>query len=125
MVLDKPAVLVQRTTAPEQSRRLVAAQLTAEDLAARHGRVTVENHVNVIRPTVPAPLLSAETLTRVLATPTMDQVVRAISGSVALSAYELETLPFPSTDVLVEWNKLSGTELDEAVHDAYCPSGMR
>lgn len=125
MVLDKPAVLVQRTTAPEQSRRLVAAQLTAEDLAARHGRVTVENHVNVIRPTVSDPILSADTLTRVLATPTMDQVVRAISGSVALSAYELETLPLPSMEVLIEWNQLSGTDLDEAVHKAYCPPGAR
>ncbi|AEF42733.1 Eco57I restriction-modification methylase domain-containing protein [Hoyosella subflava] len=121
MVLDQPAVLVQRTTAPEQRRRLVAAQLTANDLGARHGRVTVENHVNVVRPIAPRPLLTAETLTRVLGTSTMDQVIRAISGSVAVSAYELEALPFPSTDIVIEWNELSGTELEEAVHNAYCP----
>nr|WP_313315393.1 Eco57I restriction-modification methylase domain-containing protein [Dietzia maris] len=119
MVLDQPAVLVQRTTAPEQSRRLVAAELTSDDLAARHGRVTVENHVNVLRPTLSQPTLDHATLTKVLATRTMDQVVRAISGSVALSAFELESIPMPSEDVVRDWRGLDGADLEAAVAAAY------
>ena len=49
MRLDEPCVLVQRTTAPEQPRRLVAAVLDAETLEAWGGCVVVENHVNVLR----------------------------------------------------------------------------
>ncbi|WP_158633120.1 Eco57I restriction-modification methylase domain-containing protein [Amycolatopsis sp. WAC 01376] len=123
MVLDQPAVLVQRTTAPEQSRRLVAAYLSTEALEARHGRVTVENHVNVLRPTVPDPVLTPEALTRVLATKTMDQVVRSISGSVALSAYELESIPLPRPNIVRTWNDLEGTALEAAIAAAYRPEG--
>jgi adenine-specific DNA-methyltransferase len=123
MVLDEPAVLVQRTTAPEQSRRLVAANLSAAALEARNGRVTVENHVNVLRPTVPNPVLTLTALTRLLGTKTMDQVVRSISGSVALSAYELESIPLPSPNVVRSWNDLEGAALEESVSAAYRPKG--
>lgn len=123
MVLDRPAVLVQRTTAPEQSRRLVAAYLSQEALDGCHGRVTVENHVNVLRPTVPDPVLTYEALTRLLATKTLDQVVRCISGSVAVSAYELESIPLPRRDVVRTWNDLEGADLEAAVAAAYRPLG--
>ncbi|MFJ1595997.1 Eco57I restriction-modification methylase domain-containing protein [Streptomyces sp. NPDC088261] len=119
MVLDKPAILVQRTTAPEQSRRLVAALLSQEALNERNGRVTVENHVNVLRPTVPEPELTHEAMTRLLATKTLDRVVRCISGSVALSAYELESIPLPDRDVVRTWNELEGEALEGAVASAY------
>jgi adenine-specific DNA-methyltransferase len=124
MVLDKPAVLVQRTTAPEQSRRLIAAYLSPEALAARHGRVTVENHVNALRPIVADPVLSNEALTGLLATKTLDQVVRGISGSVALSAYELESIPLPDPDVVRTWNGLEGAALETAVAAAYRPEAI-
>jgi adenine-specific DNA-methyltransferase len=39
-------VLVQRTTAKEQHRRLISAEMPAE-LIAQHGRITVENHLNM------------------------------------------------------------------------------
>ena len=123
MILDKPAVLVQRTTAPEQSRRLVAAYLSQADLDALHGRVTVENHVNVLRPTISDPVLTHESLTRLLATKIMDQVVRCISGSVALSANELESIPLPPPDVVRTWNSLEGPKLEAAVSQAYRPMG--
>jgi adenine-specific DNA-methyltransferase len=121
MVLTEQAVLVQRTTAPEQSRRLVATELTA-DMLNSWGAVVVENHVNVVRPTetVP-PLLDQAALNRVLATKTLDRVLRCLSGSVAVSAYELESLPLPSAKVLREWNPLTGTALEVAVAFAYQP----
>lgn len=119
MTLDIPAVLVQRTTAPEQSRRLVAAHLSRERLELLGGRVTVENHVNVLRPLDDRPILQPQTLVHLLSTRTLDQVVRAISGSVALSAYELESIPLPSAKIVESWNALDGAELESAVADAY------
>ncbi|MGH3870850.1 MAG: Eco57I restriction-modification methylase domain-containing protein [Pseudonocardiaceae bacterium] len=122
MMLTEPAVLVQRTTAPEQSRRLVATDLTSDVLRAWGGAVVVENHVNVVRPaTATPPLLSQATLNRVLATRTLDRVMRCMSGSVAVSAYELESLPLPSAGVLQDWNSLTGTALEAAVASAYRP----
>ncbi|MDQ3485548.1 MAG: SAM-dependent methyltransferase, partial [Actinomycetota bacterium] len=114
-----PAVLVQRTTAPEQARRLVAAELTPQVLADWGGRVIIENHVNVLRPTAATPLLSRATLTRVLSSAPLDRVMRSISGSVAVSAYELESLPLPSATTLADWDKLPGEELEAAISETY------
>jgi adenine-specific DNA-methyltransferase len=122
MVLDEPAVLVQRTTAPEQPRRLVAAPLTWQVLEAWGGRVVIENHVNVVRPvTAPLgePLLDVWHLYRLLSTDPIDRVLRCLSGSVAVSAYELQALPLPSADILREWNELDGEQLERAVAAAY------
>lgn len=121
--LQEPAILVQRTTAPEQSRRIVAVEVTDEDLASFGGRVVVENHLNVLRPTVDHPLLSRATLARLLGTATFDRLMRCISGSVAVSAYEIETMPLPAIEVLSSWEELSGAALERAVADAYRPKG--
>ncbi len=119
MTLNEPAVLVQRTTAPEQSRRLVPAELTLEKLLELGGSVVVENHVNVLLPTMPLPLLSRGTVARVLATQTLDRVMRCLSGTVAVSSYELAALPLPDAEVLTSWEDLSGDELESAVAKAY------
>ena len=119
LVLKGPAVLIQRTTAPEQVRRLVVADLSPETLQDWGGRLVVENHVNVLRPTVEEPLLKRETLAAVLATDPLDRVTRSLAGSVAVSAYELESLPFPDARTLCCWNSLSGADLAQAVASAY------
>jgi adenine-specific DNA-methyltransferase len=121
MILDQPAVLVQRTTAPEQHRRLVAAELSARDLAMWGGRVVIENHVNVIRPVGEEQSLRLQTLNAVLATDTLDRIVRCMSGSVAVSAYELESLPLPDDEVLARWNAMTSDELRRAVAAQYDP----
>lgn len=119
MTLTEPAVLVQRTTAPEQIRRLVPAELTAEKLSELGGSVVVENHVNVLRPTILAPLLSRAAVARVLATRTLDRVMRCLSGTVAVSSYELAALPLPSAEILASWEGLYDEELERAVAKAY------
>jgi adenine-specific DNA-methyltransferase len=119
LVLKSPAILVQRTTAPEQARRLVVADLSAEALQDWGGRLVVENHVNVLRPAIKEPLLKREVLAAVLATDTLDRVTRSLAGSVAVSAYELESLPLPGAPVLSKWNSLSGDQLIETVASAY------
>jgi adenine-specific DNA-methyltransferase len=121
LVLDECALLVQRTTAPEQARRIVAAPLSAATLATWGGQVVVENHVNVLRPTALAPLLSQDLLTRLFASPTIDRVARCLSGSVALSAFELEALPLPDGATLSRWEKLTDVALEKAIVKAYRP----
>ncbi|MGH3974020.1 MAG: Eco57I restriction-modification methylase domain-containing protein [Pseudonocardiaceae bacterium] len=119
ILLTEPAILVQRTTAPEQSRRLVSVRLTAEQLDQWGGAVVVENHVNVLRSATVEPLVSIDTLELLLATEVFDRVMRSMSGSVAVSAYELESIPLPSADVLASWRELSGPELEVAVKSAF------
>ena len=48
VVTDVPCVLLQRTTAKEQCRRLTAAELPAAFIE-EHGAVVVENHLNMIQ----------------------------------------------------------------------------
>jgi len=120
MVQDEPAVLVQRTTAPEQTRRLVVADLSPAVLAEWGGGIVVENHVNVLRP-VQQPAVPRATLARVLATPTLDRVMRSIAGSVAVSAYELAALRFPPAEQVAAWGELDDDALAAAVAEAYRP----
>lgn len=122
MVLREPAVLVQRTTAPEQTRRLVAAYLDEATLAAWGGAVAVENHVNVIRSDEDDPLVNGRTLTRLLGTDTLDRVLRCLSGSVAVSAYELAALPLPGADTLGELDALDNRAFERRVAAAYSPA---
>ncbi|UGB34508.1 hypothetical protein LQ938_11585 [Microbacterium sp. cx-55] len=117
--LGNPCILVQRTTAPEQSRRLVAVELTDAALAELGGGVVVENHVNVLRENEKEPLVSRSLLTRLLSTETLDKLVRCISGSVALSAYELESIPLPDAQTLALWEKLDASTLKQEVERTY------
>lgn len=122
MLLDDPAVLIQRTTSPEQQRRLVCVELTPELLRQWGGKIVVENHVNVLRPIwSDDQLLSRADLTAILSTRTIDRLLRCVSGSVAVSAYELESLPLPDGAILRTWKNLRGEELERAVAAAYQP----
>lgn len=104
LVVTRPCVLVQRTTAKEQPRRLIAAELPAE-LIRKHGGVVIENHLNMvsaseasnIEPAVVAALLNSEVV---------DQLFRCMNGSVAVSAFELESLPIPGAGDLARLEEL-------------------
>lgn len=123
LLLDEPAVLVQRTTATEQHRRVVCIELTSETLQEWGGAVVVENHVNVIRPARGRKLLlSRGLLAALLSTRTIDRLTRCVSGSVALSAYELESLALPAHELLASWEGLRGDDLERAVAAAYRPA---
>ena len=94
LITRAPCVLLKRTTAKEQSRRLVAAELPTE-FGAKHGGVVVENHLNVIRPCKVQPEVSIGVMAVLFNSNLVDQIFRCINGSVAVSAYELEALPLP------------------------------
>lgn len=100
LVDTRASILVQRTTSKEQARRIIAAVMP-QDFIDRFGGAVVENHLNRIVPTtlVP-PAIRPETLAVVLNTEVVDRAFRCISGSVAVSAYELNAIPLPSIDAL-------------------------
>ena len=106
LAVDTPCVLLQRTTAKEQARRLIAACLPASFLEAHEGSVVVENHLNMIRPTVKNPTILPDVVAAFLNSAAADRVFRCVSGSVAVSAYELEALPLPAPEELVRLKRL-------------------
>ena len=105
VMTDFPCVLLQRTTAKEQCRRLIAAELPAEFLE-EHGAVAVENHLNMIKPIDDAPCVAPSVLAFLLNSEVVDKVFRCINGSVAVSAYELEALPLPAPADMEEIERL-------------------
>jgi adenine-specific DNA-methyltransferase len=106
LIATSSCVLVQRTTAKEQARRIIATVLPAE-IVRRHGGAVVENHLNMVRPVKGPPAVAPEVLAAFLNSAIVDQAFRCLSGSVAVSAYELEALPLPPPTAL--------RELDEAL----------
>ena len=118
LLVEEPCVLVQRTTAKEQQRRLIAAELPA-DFVEDHGGVVVENHLNMIRPAcdakVPPGVVAAVLNSRIA-----DQLFRCMNGSVAVSAFELEALPLPSASALEKLKRLVTIGADRTLIDAEC-----
>ncbi len=118
LVTDSPCVLVQRTTAKEQCRRLIAAELP-ESFLAEHGAVVVENHLNMVRSLDGHGEVSPAVLAAVLNSDVADQLFRCINGSVAVSAYELKALPLPPAERTEEIERLVASKAErEAVERA-------
>jgi adenine-specific DNA-methyltransferase len=118
LLVQFPCVLVQRTTAKEQARRLIAAELPS-DFVKEHGGVVVENHLNMVRASgatdVPPSVVAAILNSRVV-----DEVFRCMSGSVAVSAFELEALPLPRRAALGALEQLINERADRALIEAEC-----
>jgi hypothetical protein len=117
LICNKSVVLVQRTTAKEQNRRLLSCVLPQAFIDQWNG-VVVENHVNIIHPVTEEPKVSLEVLMLLLNSQVVDRIFRCLSGSVAVSATELHALPLPPIEKLEELEALldrnhSSTELKE------------
>ncbi|MGP4024358.1 hypothetical protein [Actinomadura sp. 3N407] len=123
LVLDRPAVLVQRTTAPEQPRRLLATALDSRSLASWGGRVSVENHVNVLTADPQLALapakLSPRLLTALLSSEAADRLYRCLTGSVAVSAYELSALPLPPPKTIALLGEVADELLQKEIACVY------
>lgn len=120
LLVDKPCVLLQRTTSKEQARRLVAAELPQAFLDKHGGAVTVENHLNMVVPTGPTPSVDTAALAAFLNSSIADRVFRCISGTVAVSAYELEAMPLPPPWTMKELSLLLSGPHTRAQIDEYC-----
>ncbi|MGQ0561386.1 MAG: HsdM family class I SAM-dependent methyltransferase [Gemmatimonadota bacterium] len=101
LVTRESCVLVQRTTATEQRRRLIAAVLPGT-FVADHGGVVVENHPNIVRGGSPLFPLDLEAVAVFLNSNVADALLRCISGSVAISAFEIEQMPIPTRGILTD-----------------------
>lgn len=112
-------VLLQRTTAKEQHRRLIAAALPA-DFLDRHGAVVIENHLNMLRPVQDRPPVPSDVLAAFLNSAAADRAFRCVSGSVAVSAYELESLPLPAAADLDGLARLVGRRASRDRIEAEC-----
>lgn len=99
-LVTTPCLLLQRTTAKEQDRRLISAVLPASIIKA-HGAVAVENHLNMILAAKPKPAVPMKVLSAFFASETADRVVRCINASVALSASEIEAMPLPPPAAII------------------------
>lgn len=99
LVTRQSCVLLQRTTAKEQNRRLLSAVIPQEFIND-HGGVVVENHLNIIYADSNVEI-SPKLLSVVLNSEAVDRAFRCISGSVAVSAYELEALPLPTLEQIL------------------------
>lgn len=101
LICREQVVLVQRTTAKEQNRRLLACSLPKEFVDQWDG-VVIENHVNLIRPLGNKGQISTEALSAILNSDTVDKIFRCLSGSVAVSATELHALLLPDLEAAKE-----------------------
>jgi len=119
LVLRSPAVLVQRTTAPEQARRLLGTELDRSMLERWGGRVVVENHVNVLTCTRPDSPLTPRLLMALYRSAVLDRLYRCLTGSVAVSAYELAALPLPEAETLDRWQRLDAEHLSGQIEACY------
>jgi adenine-specific DNA-methyltransferase len=122
-IVTTACVLLQRTTAPEQTRRLVAADLPEQFLKKHKGMVSIENHVNMIKPNGKQ-VLSLKAIARLFNSEVVDQVFRCINGSIAVSAYELNNIPFPNPKDLMLLDSLlekgaSDAEVEEYIRSLY------
>lgn len=106
LVTRDSCVLLQRTTSKEQSRRLIAA-LLPQSFLDKHGGAVVENHLNIIYSEgLDIAAVRPQTICALLSTEAVDRAFRGISGSVAVSAYELNALPLPTVDQICELEEM-------------------
>jgi adenine-specific DNA-methyltransferase len=119
LISRKPCVLLQRTTAKEQNRRLIAAELPRKFLS-EHGAVVIENHLNMIRPINGAAAVPPKVLSAFLNSEVVDRAFRCLSGSVAVSAYELEALPLPPPEALAPVAELIKRGADRPAIEKAC-----
>ena len=70
----------------------------------------MENHLNMVRPMVEKPAVSLRVIAAFLNSEVVDAAFRCISGSVAVSATELEALPLPSPAQRGAWKASGGRQ---------------
>lgn len=105
LITRESCVLVQRTTSKEQSRRVLGAVIP-QDFIDRNNGVVVENHLNIVYSDGLIREVTVETINALLNSEVFDRIYRCISGSVAVSAYELMSVPLPTIEGLTKLQKI-------------------
>lgn len=115
----KSCVLLQRTTSKEQEKRLITSVLP-DELFEEYTAVIIENHLNMIIATVANPRVNLKTLSTFLNSRVVNDAFTTISGSVAVSAYELESLPLPEPSKLKRLNILINNNASSDLIEREC-----
>lgn len=89
--ISQPVILVQRTTAREQPRRLVAAYPTT--FFAAYPEFFVENHLNTMAPVRGSSEVAPEYVLALLNSTLYDFAFRCLNGNTQVSASELDAFP--------------------------------
>lgn len=105
LVTSESCFLVQRTTSKEQNRRVLGAVIP-EDFIRKYGGVVIENHLNIVYSDSLLKAVSVETIAALLNSAVFDRIYRCISGSVAVSAYELMSVPLPDINDMINLQKI-------------------
>jgi len=120
-LINRPAIVLQRTTNRRQARRLIAGYIP-QIMIDKYGSLITENHTIVVYP-LPGveQKVSCKTICRLLNSKPVDTRYRQVSGTVSVSVKLLKELPLPPP-VLIQ-NRFSGSlteeELNELVEDCY------
>jgi adenine-specific DNA-methyltransferase len=117
LISNRPCILLQRTTAKEQDKRLIAAPLPEH---LRKKGVVIENHLNMIIAIDKKPVIAPHVLSIFLNSMAVNEAFRSISGSVAISAYELEALPLPRPEQLNQLVSLVSRNADQQQIEQSC-----
>ena len=117
-IIRRSAVIVQRTSNKMQHRRLNAA-VVPRWLVDHYGGYVCENHVIVIYSEVESPQVPAEELCRIINSSCIDNLFRALSGTVSVSATTLRKIPLPEPEALRAALHETTGSLDEAIRKAF------
>ncbi|GGW96654.1 HsdM family class I SAM-dependent methyltransferase [Alteromonas halophila] len=105
LITKQSCILVQRTTSKEQTRRVLGAVIPQEFIDQNNG-VVIENHLNIVFCDKISKVVSEETINALLNSEIFDRIYRCISGSVAVSAYELMSVPLPDCASMEKLQKI-------------------
>jgi hypothetical protein len=101
-----------------QQRRLNAA-VVPQSLVDRYGGYVCENHVIVIYPGEDNPQVSQEELRDIINSTCIDNVFRALSGTVSVSTATIRKMPFPDPKALKTALHQTKGSYDEAIREAF------
>lgn len=105
LVTSESCFLVQRTTSKEQNKRVLGAVIP-DAFIRKYGGVVIENHLNIVYSDSLLKAVSVETIAALLNSNVFDRIYRCISGSVAVSAYELMSVPLPEINDMINLQKI-------------------
>lgn len=117
-IIRHSAVIIQRTSNRMQQRRLNAA-VVPQSLVDRYGGYVCENHVIVIYPGEDNPQVSQEELRDIINSTCIDNVFRALSGTVSVSTATIRKMPFPDPKALKTALHQTKGSYDEAIREAF------
>ena len=115
-LISTSAIALKRTSNSNQSRRLFSAHI-CKKFVKSYGGYLGENHVNLIVPRTSTCTADLKLLSKTLNSAPVDAAFRCLSGSSAVSKYELNRLPLPDLAV-VKKGLDEGYCIDEAVKNS-------